>query len=101
MNNKMNGLYITALILFLVSVVIMISNITVSVILQDRMISTILGISGVLIAMLGIIFATASKPKKIKGRTFSMGAIALLLVGCVLLSFGAGFGGAYLSMYLN
>ena len=66
MNNKMNGLYITALILFLVSVVIMISNITVSVILQDRMISTILGISGVLIAMLGIIFATASKPKKIK-----------------------------------
>lgn len=66
MNNKMNGLYITALILFLLSVVIMISNITVSVVLQDRMISTILGISGVLIAMLGIIFATASKPKKTK-----------------------------------
>ena len=41
------------------------------------------------------------KPKKIKGRTFSMGAIAMLLIACVLLSFGAGFGGAYLSLYLS
>ena len=41
------------------------------------------------------------RAKKIKGRTFSMGAVALLIIGCVLLSFGAGFGGAYISMMLN
>ncbi len=39
--------------------------------------------------------------KKVKGRTFSGGAIAILLVACILLSFGAGLGGAYLSLYLS
>ncbi len=41
------------------------------------------------------------EPKKVKGRTFSMGAVALLLVACVLLSFGAGFGGAYVSLHVS
>lgn len=39
--------------------------------------------------------------KKVKGRTFSTGAIAILLVACIILSFGAGLGGAYLSLYLS
>ena len=44
----------------------------------------------------------AQKPKKkIVGRTFSTGAIAILLMGCVLLSFGAGFGGAYIANTFN
>ncbi len=45
----------------------------------------------------------APKPKKPKksGRTFSAGAVALLLIACILISFGAGLGGAYLSLYLS
>ncbi|MBR4071445.1 MAG: trypsin-like peptidase domain-containing protein [Clostridia bacterium] len=41
------------------------------------------------------------KAKKVKGRTFSTGAVAILLVACILISFGAGLGGAYLSLYLS
>ncbi len=39
--------------------------------------------------------------KKIEGRRFSTAAIALLIVGCVLLSFGAGFGGAYAALAIS
>lgn len=45
-------------------------------------------------------YAAPEKPKKEKKkkdkRTFSGGAVALLLVACILLSFAAGVGGAYL-----
>lgn len=44
------------------------------------------------------------KPKKTKkkvGSSFSGGAIALILAACVLISFGAGLGGAYLALNLS
>ena len=37
------------------------------------------------------------KKKKIEGRRFSSGAVALIVVACLFISFGAGFGGAYLA----
>lgn len=64
MNNKMNGLYKTAFILFLVCIVLLVVTIVIALVFLDRMWITILGLFGVLIATLGIIFATASKPKK-------------------------------------
>lgn len=38
-----------------------------------------------------------SKKKKVVGRSFTAGAVALVIVACLIFSFGAGFGGAYLA----
>ena len=40
------------------------------------------------------------KKKKVKTRNFTTGAVALVLIACIILSFGAGFGGAYVANVL-
>lgn len=64
--NKMNGLYKTAFILLIVSVILLGVAIFVAYALERTYFSCIFSGAGVFLAFLGIIFATVSKPKKSK-----------------------------------
>lgn len=66
--NKMNGLYKTAFILLMICIPLFVLAIIYAYAVEDIVLMEIFSISAVFLAMLGIIFATCSKPKKIKPK---------------------------------
>lgn len=65
-NTKMNGLYKAAFILLLVCIALLIAAVAVAYLFDEIYISAILSSGGAFLALLGIIFAAKSKPKKEK-----------------------------------
>lgn len=66
MKRKMNGLYMAAFILMLVSTALFITAAIVAYALNQKYFSAVFSCSGAFLAFLGIIFAACSKPKRRK-----------------------------------
>lgn len=66
---KMNGLYKTAFILLLICIPLFFSALVVAYLFENEYLSVVFSGGGVFLAFLGIIFASLSKPKKVKQKT--------------------------------